>query len=93
MKMAGDDFSNTIPHAERIRAAGAEILNRAPNAVNAAHKENQSPPLELGFVQHEELPETGGGLIRDSDPWKWVFTPREGKSDPTERLVAKTDGR
>lgn len=93
MKLAGDGFSTTIPHAQRIRAAGAEILNRARNAVDAAHKENQSPPLEIVFVQHEERPETGGELIRDTEPWKLVFAPREGKSDPAERLVAKTDGR
>ena len=91
--LAGEGFSTTIPNAERIRAVGAEILNRARNAVDAAHKKNQSLPLELVFVQHEELPETGGDLIRDTEPWKLVFTPREGKSDPAERLVAKTDGK
>jgi len=92
-EMAGEGFSTAIPHAECIRAAGAEILNRARNAVDTAHKNDQSPPLELVFVQHEELPETGGGLIRDTEPWKLVFNPRERESVPAERLVAKTDGR
>ena len=86
-EMAGEGFSTAIPHAERIRATGAEILNRARNAVDIAHKENQSPPLELVFVQHEELPETEGELIRDTEPWKLVFNPREGESVPAEKLV------
>jgi len=61
--------------------------------VDTAHKENQSPPLELVFVQHEELPEPEGELIRDTEPWKLVFNPREGESVPAEKLVAKTDGK
>ena len=92
-EMAGVGFSTIIPHAERIRAAATEILKRARNAVDTAHKENKSPPLVLVFVQHEEPPGTGGGLIRDTEPWKLVFNPREGEGVPAERLVAKTDGR
>ena len=92
-EMAGEGFSTAIPHAKRIRTTAAEILNRARNAVDSAHKKSQSPPLELVFVQHEEFSETGGGLIRDTEPWKLVFNPREEESVPAEKLVAKTDGR
>jgi len=92
-EMSGEGFPTAIPHAERIRAAGAEILNRARNAVDTSHKNNQPVPLELVFVQHEELPESGGGLVRGTEPWKLVFNPREGESAPAERLVAKIDGK
>ncbi|OAA64835.1 isochorismatase hydrolase [Cordyceps fumosorosea ARSEF 2679] len=77
-----------VPSAARIRAAGERIL--AASRALAGHSAaagDQKPALTV-FVQHEESPESGGTLVRDTEPWKLVFPPRDGASD--EILVAKT---
>ncbi|KAK3367856.1 Isochorismatase-like protein [Podospora didyma] len=77
-----------VPHADRIRAAGAKILSTA-RAILDAHRPGASspPPAFIVFVQHEEQPEQGP-LVRDSAPWKLVFEPRTDAEE--ELLIHKT---
>lgn len=73
------DPKTQIPHAERIRHAGAEILSSFRSI-----RSNLKPVIV--FVQHEESPDRGP-LVKGSDPWKLVF-----ENDPSrtnERLVSK----
>lgn len=73
------DPKTEIPHAERIRRAGAEILSSV-RGIEA------NPQPVIVFVQHEESPDSGP-LVKGSDPWKLVF-----ENDPSrtnERLVSK----
>ncbi|TQV95686.1 isochorismatase hydrolase [Cordyceps javanica] len=89
-----------IPGAARIRAAGERILATSRALADGTPEnygggggggigrvDDQKPGLTV-FVQHEESPESGGTLVRDAEPWKLVFPPREGAAD--EILVAKT---
>lgn len=86
--LAGEGFPGASPHSARVRSAGTEILKRARKAIDDAEKENHEPPLEMIFVQHEELEDPADPLVRGKEGWKLVFEPeREG-----ERLVSKTDG-
>ncbi|SPQ25590.1 b45c74e7-c052-4cff-ba0a-03b71e85ec48 [Thermothielavioides terrestris] len=80
------DPQTRIPHAERIREAGAKILSTARAIINAQRASAEEPPAIIVFVQHEEEPENGP-LVRGSEPWKLVFEPDEAA--PSERLVAK----
>ncbi|KAL1797059.1 hypothetical protein ACET3X_005599 [Alternaria dauci] len=75
-----------IPHAERIRAAGSSILQRARSAIDSASKQGRVSELEIVFVQHEEGAEKGA-LVRGSKAWELVFQPRD--DDRWERLVSK----
>ena len=72
------DPKSKIPHADRIKAAGEEILSAA--------RLQQGAPQIIIFVQHEEQPEDGP-LVRGSEPWKLVFEPREDA--PRERRIPK----
>ncbi|KAM3490473.1 hypothetical protein MY3957_006212 [Beauveria namnaoensis] len=63
-----------VPGAARIRSAGSQILRISRALADAA--------------AHEESLESGGTLVRDAEPWKLVFPPREDAVD--EILVAKT---
>jgi len=81
------DPKTEIPHARRIREAGAEILNRARSAIDNARTNNREPNLEIVIVQHEEKP-ADGPLVKGSEPWKLIFDPRQ--SDDAERVVSKS---
>lgn len=80
------DPKTSIPHAERIRTAGDKILVAARDIIDSYRNTNQESPSIIVFVQHEEKPEQGT-LVRDTEPWKLVFEPREGVKE--EILVAK----
>lgn len=79
------DPATQIPHAERVKAVGDQILYAARTALEA---QNAGPgiPNMIVFVQHEEKPESGP-LVRGSEPWKLVFEPRPDAKE--ERLVSK----
>lgn len=66
-----------IPQAPRIRQAAETILKSVRG--NVSHVKRP----EVFIVQHEESPESGD-LVRDSEPWKLVFSPLGD-----ERLVSK----
>jgi nicotinamidase-related amidase len=72
-----------IPHAERIRDAGTQVLERARQSIDAA---TGVPDLEIVFVQHEESAEKGD-LVKGNEAWELVFKPRE--KNKWERLVGK----
>ncbi|RKK86299.1 Dihydrolipoyllysine-residue succinyltransferase component of 2-oxoglutarate dehydrogenase complex, mitochondrial [Fusarium oxysporum] len=76
--LASDDKTE-IPHAERIRDAGEQILEVARGIA-------ADPKPIIVFVQHEESPESGP-LVKGSKPWELVF-----ENDPNntrELLVSK----
>ncbi|KLP04579.1 uncharacterized protein Y057_3901 [Fusarium fujikuroi] len=76
--LASDDKTE-IPHAERIRDAGEQILEVARGIA-------ADPKPIIVFVQHEESPESGP-LVTGSKPWELVF-----ENDPNntrELLVSK----
>ncbi len=81
------DASTKIPHAERIKLAGNAILNTVRGIIDDARRSHELPPFVIVVVQHEEPPEEGT-LVRNTDPWKVVFEPRQDVDD--EWLVAKT---
>ncbi|KAI3390242.1 hypothetical protein diail_11127, partial [Diaporthe ilicicola] len=81
------DPKTRIPHADRICSAGGKILESARDIIDQYRTTQKQSPSIIVFVQHEEKPEEGT-LVRDTDPWKLVFEPREGVQE--ERLVAKT---
>ncbi|RKK24526.1 Dihydrolipoyllysine-residue succinyltransferase component of 2-oxoglutarate dehydrogenase complex, mitochondrial [Fusarium oxysporum f. sp. cepae] len=73
------DDKTEIPHAERIRDAGEQILEVARGIA-------ADPKPVIVFVQHEESPESGP-LVKGSKPWELVF-----ENDPNntrELLVSK----
>ncbi|KAH7242766.1 isochorismatase hydrolase [Fusarium tricinctum] len=73
------DPKTEIPHAERIRRAGADILSSIRGI------ETNPKPI-IVFVQHEESPDSGP-LVKGADPWKLVFENDPSKTN--ERLVSK----
>lgn len=81
------DPKTRIPHADRIRSAGEEILSAARDIIDQYRTAQKQSPSVIIFVQHEEKPDQGT-LVRDTEPWKLVFEPRDGVQE--ERLVAKT---
>lgn len=81
------DPKTQIPHADRIRSAGEKILSAARGIVDEYRTTQRQSPSIIVFVQHEEEPDEGT-LVRDTEPWRLVFEPRDGVQE--ERLVAKT---
>lgn len=81
------DPKTRVPHAEKICAAGDKILVAARDIIDSYRTKGQESPSIIIFVQHEEKPEQGT-LVRDTEPWKLVFEPREGVEE--EVLVGKT---
>lgn len=81
------DPKTQIPHAERVCSAGDKLLVAARAIIDSYRQKAQESPSVIVFVQHEEKPEEGN-LVRDTDPWKLVFEPREGVKE--EMLVYKT---
>lgn len=81
------DPKTRIPHAERIRSAGDKILVAAREIIDSYRNKAQESPSIIVFVQHEEKPEQGT-LVRDTEPWKLLFEPREDVKE--EILVGKT---
>jgi nicotinamidase-related amidase len=81
------DPKTRIPHAKRVIDAGTAILAAARGVIDAQRNAARTPSGLIVVVQHEEAPEEGT-LVRGSEPWKVVFSPREGNED--EILVAKT---
>lgn len=81
------DPKTRIPHADRVCAAGEQILVAARSIVDAYRSKDQQSPSIIVFVQHEEKAGEGT-LVRDTEPWKLVLEPRDGVDD--EILVAKT---
>ena len=79
------DPATQIPHAERIKAAGDQILSAARANLETQNAGPGTPNM-IVFVQHEEKPESGP-LVRGSEPWKLVFEPRADAQE--ERLVSK----
>lgn len=77
------DPATRIPHAERVRAAGGQILAAARGIIDSFRDRGAQAPSLVVFVQHED--ET---MVRGSAPWELVFAPREGVAE--EMLVAKT---
>lgn len=78
-KDLASDPKTQIPHAERIRRAGTDILS-------AVRGIETNPKPIIVFVQHEESPDSGP-LVKGSDPWKLVFENDPSKTN--ERLVSK----
>jgi nicotinamidase-related amidase len=76
--LASDDKTE-IPHAERIRDAGEQILEVARGIA-------ADPKPIIVFVQHEESPESGP-LVKGSKPWELVFG--NDLDNPRELLVTK----
>ncbi|KAG5774234.1 hypothetical protein H9Q72_000302 [Fusarium xylarioides] len=76
--LASDDKTE-IPHAERIRDAGEQILEVARGIA-------ADPKPIIVFVQHEESPESGP-LVKGSKPWELVF--ENDPYNPRELLVSK----
>ncbi|KAG5743242.1 hypothetical protein H9Q70_014049 [Fusarium xylarioides] len=76
--LASDDKTE-IPHAERIRDAGEQILEVARGIA-------ADPKPIIVFVQHEESPESGP-LVKGSKPWELVF--ENDPYNPREVLVSK----
>ncbi|KAF5682628.1 2-oxoglutarate dehydrogenase E2 component (dihydrolipoamide succinyltransferase) [Fusarium denticulatum] len=76
--LASDDKAE-IPHAERIRDAGEQILEVARGIA-------ADPKPIIVFVQHEESPESGP-LVKGSKPWELVF--ENDLNNPRELLVSK----
>lgn len=81
------DPKTQIPHADRIRYAGEKILSAARSIIDQYRTAQKNSPSVIVFVQHEEKPDEGT-LVRDTEPWRLVFEPRDGVQE--ERLVAKT---
>lgn len=81
------DPKTRIPHADRICSAGEKILSAARDIVDQYQTARKQSPSVIVFVQHEEKPDEGT-LVRDTEPWRLVFEPRDGIQE--ERLVAKT---
>lgn len=81
------DPKTRIPHSERVCSAGEKILIAARAIIDSYRQKTQESPSTIVFVQHEEKPEEGT-LVRDTEPWKLVFAPREGVKE--EILIAKT---
>lgn len=77
------DSETRIAHAERITFAGGKILSAARSIIDSFRDRGQQSPSIIVFVQHED--ET---MVKGSNPWKLVFSPRDGVSE--EILVAKT---
>ncbi|CAN8100509.1 unnamed protein product [Discula destructiva] len=75
-----------IPHAERVCSASDKILTAARSIIDEYRSHDQESPSIIVFVQHEETAKEGA-LVRDTEPWKLVFEPREGMAE--EILVAK----
>lgn len=82
-----DDAKTQIPHADRICSAGEKILSAARGIVDQYRTAQKKSPSVIVFVQHEEKPDEGT-LVRDTEPWRLVFEPRDNVQE--ERLVAKT---
>ncbi|KAG7416968.1 hypothetical protein LZL87_009386 [Fusarium oxysporum] len=76
--LASDDKTE-IPHAERIRDAGEQILEVARGIA-------ADPKPIIVFVQHEESPESGP-LVKGSKPWELVF--QNDPNNTRELLVSK----
>lgn len=66
-----------IPDASRIRQAAETILK----TVRGKASPERGPDIYV--VQHEESPESGD-LVRGTEPWELVFSPRGN-----ERLISK----
>lgn len=81
------DPKTRIPHGDRICSTGEKILAAARDIVGQYQVAQKQSPSVIVFVQHEEKPDEGT-LVRDTEPWRLVFEPRDGI--PEERLVAKT---
>lgn len=81
------DPKTRIPHAERVCSAGEKIIAAARNIIDSYRHKDQQLPSIIVFVQHEEKVDEGT-LVRDTEPWKLVFEPRDGVNK--EILVAKT---
>ena len=81
------DPETRVPHADRICSAGEKILSAARGIIDQYRETQKQSPSVIIFVQHEEKPDDGT-LVRDTEPWRLVFEPREGVEE--ERLVAKT---
>ncbi|KAF5699822.1 KGD2-2-oxoglutarate dehydrogenase complex E2 component [Fusarium mundagurra] len=76
--LASDDKTE-VPHAERIRDAGEQILE-------VARRIAADPKPIIVFVQHEESPESGP-LVKGSKSWELVF--ENDPNNPRELLVSK----
>ena len=83
------DPRTRIPHADRIKTSGEVILRAARSVIDSCGDNKSKLPSIIIFVQHEESPEDGS-LVRGSQPWELVFSPRAHVDD--EVLVAKTTG-
>jgi hypothetical protein len=82
----GGDPATRVPHSDRIRQAGTELLGKARKAVDHARQQSKEPDLTLIFVQHEELPPDT--LVKGTKAWELLFPPKA--DDENELLVAKT---
>lgn len=86
--LAGDP-KTSVPHADKLKAAGDKILSTARSINDRYRSRNETSPFMIVFVQHEE-PASSGALVKGSEPWKLVFNPRQGVDE--EILVPKTHG-
>jgi nicotinamidase-related amidase len=84
------DPKTRVPHYAKITQAGEAILKAARAFVDSYRNKNESSPLLIVFVQHEESADGGGTLVRDTEPWRLVFEPRADVEE--EILVSKHTG-
>ncbi|KAL2209992.1 isochorismatase hydrolase [Sarocladium strictum] len=81
------DTDTRVPHAERLLAASAKVLEAARAIIDQHASQGKPSPILIFVVQHEE-PE-GGELVRGTKAWELAFEPRDVAD---EVLVAKTHG-
>jgi nicotinamidase-related amidase len=77
-----------IPHADRLKGAADKVISTARAVIDAERKDGAKGTSGIiVFVQHDEPPESGN-LVKGTEPWELVFSPREGVDE--ELLVLKT---
>ncbi|RAH69761.1 Isochorismatase hydrolase [Aspergillus aculeatinus CBS 121060] len=83
------DPTTRVPHADRVIASAEGTLNAIRSVIDSCREKNQPSPWAIYFIQHEES-SASGTLLRGSEPWELVFTPRVDVEE--ELVVAKKTG-
>ncbi|RAL10667.1 Isochorismatase hydrolase [Aspergillus homomorphus CBS 101889] len=83
------DSQTRVPHADRVIASAEGTLKAVRSVIDSYREKDQPSPWVIYFIQHEETPERGP-LLRGSEPWELVFSPRVDVEE--EVVVAKKTG-
>lgn len=83
------DPETSVQHAAELNVAASTILSTVRRIIDEFRQKKELSPFLIVFVQHEESP-SQGSLVRDTEPWKLVYEPREDVDE--EILVHKTHG-